>query len=196
MTFGKRQLVIAALVASLGAAVYLNWQFSGSSPAVETQTPAQSSRSSDSSLGKTTYVNTTPSQQSSKAVSEETSSEESSDKESAGAFDKERKKRARANAEALEVLTDTIESAGTSEQAKKDAVAASEALAKAVKVTGDLENMIAQKGFEDVYVSINNDSCAVAVKGGELTDEALLAIRDMVNRQAGISFDRITVSCC
>ena len=30
MTFGKRQLVIASLVVALGAAVYLNWQFSDS----------------------------------------------------------------------------------------------------------------------------------------------------------------------
>ena len=28
MAFGKRQLVLAALVAALGAAVYLNWKFS------------------------------------------------------------------------------------------------------------------------------------------------------------------------
>ena len=28
MAFGKRQLVLAALVVALGAAVYLNWQFS------------------------------------------------------------------------------------------------------------------------------------------------------------------------
>ena len=29
MKFGKRQLVLAALVVALGAAVYLNWQFAG-----------------------------------------------------------------------------------------------------------------------------------------------------------------------
>ena len=29
MAFGKRQLVLAALVVALGAAVYLNWQFTG-----------------------------------------------------------------------------------------------------------------------------------------------------------------------
>ena len=32
MTFGKRQLMIGALVAALGTAVYLNWQFSGVQP--------------------------------------------------------------------------------------------------------------------------------------------------------------------
>lgn len=195
MTFGKRQLVIAALVASLGAAVYLNWQFSGNAPAVETQTEAQSSRASDSSLGKTTYVNTTPTEQSSKQTSsQESSRSETSQSSSTGAFDNERKKRAKADAEALEVLSDIIESASNGEQAKKDAVAASEALAAAIKVTADLENMIAMKGFDDVYVAVNNDSCTVTVKGGELTEENLLSIRDLVNRQAGISFDKITVS--
>ena len=35
MTFGKRQLVIASLVVALGAAVYLNWQFSEPQELVE-----------------------------------------------------------------------------------------------------------------------------------------------------------------
>ncbi|MFR1479586.1 MAG: hypothetical protein ACLSB9_29800 [Hydrogeniiclostridium mannosilyticum] len=29
MGFGKRQLILAALVVALGTAVYLNWQFTG-----------------------------------------------------------------------------------------------------------------------------------------------------------------------
>ena len=56
MTFGKRQLVIAAMVTALGTAVYLNWQFSGVEPVSVNDTP--SSISTSKQLGQTTYVNT------------------------------------------------------------------------------------------------------------------------------------------
>ncbi len=56
MTFGKRQLLIAAMVAALGTAVYLNWQFSGVEP-VSVNDDKQSV-SVSKQLGQTTYVNT------------------------------------------------------------------------------------------------------------------------------------------
>ena len=37
MGIGKRQLVLAALVVALGAAVYLNWQFSGDNQLLTTE---------------------------------------------------------------------------------------------------------------------------------------------------------------
>ena len=56
MTFGKRQLMIGALVAALGTAVYLNWQFSGVQP-VSVSGEGESS-SILKQLGQTTDVNT------------------------------------------------------------------------------------------------------------------------------------------
>ena len=56
MAFGKRQLVLAALVVALGAAVYLNWQFSDNKDLVATGTTA-----SNKELGQAQYVNTLPS---------------------------------------------------------------------------------------------------------------------------------------
>ena len=56
MTFGKRQLMIGALVAALGTAVYLNWQFSGVQPV--SVSGADESSSISKQLGQTTYVNT------------------------------------------------------------------------------------------------------------------------------------------
>ena len=52
MGFKKRQLVLAALVVSLGAAVYLNWQFSGTNDIIATGTSQ-----SDKELGETQLVN-------------------------------------------------------------------------------------------------------------------------------------------
>ena len=195
MTFGKRQLVIASLVVALGAAVYLNWQFSGTTPVSTTG----SEESTVKQLGQTTYVNTEISSvqtdnSSIPASSSKTSGTEKSKLADEGAFADDREKRSKSNAEALEALNDIVEAASSSEAAKKEAVAAVERMAKLIKSQTDLEGQIKAKGFKDVMVSVNNGQCAVSVNGRELDEALVIAIRDLVNRQTGIDFDKITVS--
>ncbi len=200
MTFGKRQLVIAALVVALGAAVYLNWQFSGNDPAAV----AGTEESSTKQLGQTTYVNTeVTSSGSSKSESKNEESSKTTDKtkpaaaedaDISGHFADERTKRSQSDAKAVETLSDIIEAASSSENAKKEAVAAAEELASNIKAQSDIESEIKSKGFEDAFVSINNNSCNVLVYGGKLDDASAIAIKDIVNRQAGTAFDKITVS--
>ncbi len=202
MTFGKRQLVIAALVAALGAAVYLNWQFTGNAPIAG----ADTQETGEKQLGQTTYVNTEIGgedqdlPQSSKTessivmtdkikpVSAQGSSVDS------GHFASERVKRTQSNAKAAETLADIVESASSSDAAKKEAVASAEKLAMMIKAQSDIESGIKAKGFEDAFVSVNNGSCSVMVYGGKLDDASAIAIKDLVNRQAGISFEKITVA--
>ncbi|MBQ8133977.1 MAG: SpoIIIAH-like family protein [Clostridia bacterium] len=211
MTFGKRQLVIASLVVALGAAVYLNWQFSSTEPitAVDTE------ESSVKQLGQTTYVNTevstteTSSKESSKSESSKASSATKKDDSKSetstkavnaeqgsdsGHFAAEREKRNDSDAKAVEALTDVIEAASSSESAKKEAVKAAEKLAANIKAQSDIENEVKSKGFDDVFAAINNENCNVTVYGGTLDDAAAISIKDIVNRQAGISFDKITVA--
>lgn len=201
MTFGKRQLVIASLVVALGAAVYLNWQFSGSTPV----SVAGAEESSSKQLGQTTYVNTelSSSEYSSSDPSKENSSSDNtkaaqanagSETSDSGHFADERTERNKSNATAAEALSDIVESASSSEAAKKEAVAASEKLARSIKAQSDIEGQIKSKGFEDAFVSINNDTCIVSVYGKELDDASAIVVKDIVNRQTGIGFDKITVS--
>ena len=194
MTFGKRQLVIAAMVVALGAAVYLNWQFSGIEPVSVTS----SEESSSKQLGQTTYVNTELKNE------EESKKAELTDKTKAvnadeskiksGRFSDERAKRTASNTEATEALTDILESASSSEAAKKDVVTAAERLAKIIKAEGDIENEIRLKGFEDAFVSVNNGSCSVYVYNGKLNDSTAIVIKDIVNRQLGTAYEKITVA--
>ena len=199
MTFGKRQLVIAALVVALGAAVYLNWQFSGVQPVTVSDADSEISKQ----LGQTTYVNTEISD-----ISEisETTSENSSvavdtsvvnstlSKEQQEYFANERIKRSQSQEKAIESLSDIIESATSSETAKQEAVKSAEALALAIKAESDIESEIKTKGFDDCLVSINNDSCSVIVPKGKLTDATAISIKDIIVRQGGIDFDKITIS--
>ena len=202
MTFGKRQLVIASLVAALGAAVYLNWQFSDGSSLESAETEASSAKQ----LGQTTYVNTELN--SSEYISKPETSSVVSRSESSGTvkskavnaevkndyFSDEKDKRNQSNEKAIESLTDIIESASSDETAKKDAVSSAKEMAENIKLQTDIENEVKTKGFDDAYVVINNGSCSVTVYGGKLDDSSALMIKDVVNRQAEIDFGKITVS--
>lgn len=211
MTFGKRQVVIAAMVVALGAAVYLNWQFSGNNPVEVTDS---SSVSSTKQLGQTTYVNTeisdeevsvssdksSNSSQSSKnensadktAASSEVSS--SLTKEQSDFFAGEREKCDKNREKSVESLSEIIESASSSESAKQEAVKSAEKLAQTIKAEGDIETEIKSKGFEECIVSINNNACTVIVNKGMLTDATAITVKDIVNRQGNIEFDKITIT--
>lgn len=199
MTFGKRQLVIAALVVALGAAVYLNWQFSGVQPVTVTDTESETAKQ----LGQTTYVNT---EVSNSSDTSETTSENSSVEANTSAtgstlsreqqeyFANERINRSQSQEKAIESLSDIIESASSSESAKQDAVKSAEKLALAIKAESNIESEIKTKGFADCLVSINNDSCSVIVPKGKLDDATAISIKDIVVRQGGIEYDKITIS--
>jgi len=205
MTFGKRQLMVAAMVAALGTAVYLNWQFSGVEPV--SVTDSQPSESVSKNLGQTTYVNTevsgakseksevSKSESSKKEKAKETVQEVSSvlTKEQQEYFSSERVKRAQSQDKAQEGLEDIIEGS-TSETAKKDALKIAERLANTIKAEGDIEAEIKTKGFAECLVMINNGSCTVIVAKGNLNEATAVTIKDIVVRQAGIEFDRITVT--
>ena len=205
MTFGKRQLVIASLVVALGAAVYLNWQFSDS----ENIIAAENESSSAKQLGQTTYVNTelsasevskTETSAASEKQTKETSGQTSQTAKKVNAevdnghFAAERSKREKSNEKSIESLTDVIEAASADESAKKEAVKTAEKLSTYIKAQTDIENEIKTRGFEDVLVIINNENCIVSVYGGKLDEASAISIKDIVNRQTGINFDKITVS--
>ena len=214
MTFGKRQLVIAAMVTALGTAVYLNWQFSGVEPVSVNDTP--SSISTSKQLGQTTYVNTEVSnaesskkpESCSKTASSKTEKETQSSKvkqtvsenksnltkEQQEYFSSERAKRSQSQDKATEALTDIIESASSSETAKNDALKIAEKLADNIKAESDIEAEIKTKGFAECLVSINNNNCTVIVSKGNLNEATAITVKDIVYRHANIDFDKITVT--
>lgn len=202
MKFGKRQLVIASLVVALGTAVYLNWQFSENS-AINI---VDDSENNYKKIGQTTYVNTeinnpkigelSSLSESSTSKFTDTTKAVNSDSFSTdtGHFASERSKRDQNNTKAVEMLSDIIESASSTESSKKEAVSAADKLAKVIKAESDIESEIKLKGFEDAFVAINNDTCNISIFGGTLDDDAAIVIKDIVNRQAGINFDKIIVA--
>ncbi len=215
MTFGKRQLLVGALVVALGAAVYLNWQFSSTQPEMVSETAASDTKE----LGQTVYVNTEVSGQTAQKdttdkKADTTAASSASDKakdekkaaqataaevsmassEQQDFFVQERQNRQTAREKSLDALTDLVQAADTSENAKKEAAAAAEKLAAAVKAESDIEAEIKTKGFSDCLVSLNNGNCTVIVPAEPLNEATAVTIKDIVNRQAGIDFDKITIT--
>lgn len=190
MAIGKRQLVLAALVVALGAAVYLNWQFSGGDLLA-----ANASPSSDKELGQAQLVNGSAMESSSDAVTTgvsagEGSGSSASDPASSGSavdtFAQARLDRQKARDEAVELLEKVLNDAETSESAKKDAVAQAALVAQNILKENNMESLIKAKGFADCVVFLQNEECSVVVKVEESVPENAVIIKDIVTGQSGI----------
>lgn len=218
MTFGKRQLIIGALVAALGAAVYLNWQFSGAQPVAVSENSESSV--SAKQLGQTTYVNTEISGvevSDEKSVSDKSDSDEhasgndesksTADVKAAASenysgltaeqsdfFESERAKRDEIQTKAMSDLTELVKASDGTENAKAEAVKSADSLASIIKMQGDIETEIKTKGFSECIVSINNSACTVIVPKDGLNEATAVTIKDIVNRNSSIDFDKTTIT--
>ncbi len=205
MKFGKRELVLSALVVSLGAAVYINWQFNENSDALNADTD-------NSELGVAQYVNATVSSQSSsssdsaetsatsKSSSSSTSSAASSSESTSSLSDTEeyfaraRLERQQTQDELLELAQDTVEAADGSTTAKAAAVEQLNKLSDIIQQQTNIESLVIAKGFTDCVAFIQDNECSVVVTGQELKSDNLIAIKDIVMAQTGLSFDEISIT--
>lgn len=184
MSFGKRQLVLAALVVALGAAVYLNWQFTGDNAALT----ATSTLSSEKNVGEAQLVNASASSGESSESSSGTSSKASEDW-----FADAKLSRQKARDESVELLEKVLEDAGESAEAKKEAVAKSAEIAQNILKENNIESLIRAKGFGDCVVFIQNGECSVVIKGGKSVENGSVIIKDIVMGQADIEYDKIKI---
>ncbi len=56
------------------------------------------------------------------------------------------------------------------------------------------ESMIEAKGFNEVYVRIDDDTVDVVVDKAELTDAEIAQIEDIIKRKTGVSADKIRIT--
>ena len=192
MAFGKRQLVLAALVVALGAAVYLNWQFSDNRDLLATNTVT----SSQKELGEAQYVNNSVSggDVSSGSDSSDTSSMQDDvssgvSSSASGYFANARLTREKSRDEAADLIKDILQGVDASDDAKKEALNQAAAIAQNM----EQENLIKAKGFADCVAFIQNGECSVVVASEGLLDSEAITIKDIVAGQTGISFDKIKI---
>ena len=56
------------------------------------------------------------------------------------------------------------------------------------------ENLIKNKGFEDVVIFVNGESISVIIKGEEITPEQIAQIQNIVSRELSAEVDNIHIS--
>lgn len=198
MTMGKRQLVLAALVVALGAAVYLNWQFSGNNQLPVTDAAADVS---NRTLGEAQLVEGSavsgaakPSATSSPASS--VSSAPSAAKENTGAatyFSEANLSRRKARDEATELALKVLKDAESNDAAKKEAAAKAGEITENMVKESNIENLIKAKGFSDCLVFLQNSECSVVVKTKDSSPNNAVMIKDIVAGQSGVAYDKIKI---
>ncbi len=208
MAMGKRQLVLAALVVALGAAVYLNLVFNGNNnqlPATQAIASGGVASNAGRQLGQTLMVGGS-------AVSGKTSSTKGKSASSVSSkgsaskavvataatdnwFSQEKLTRQKAQDEAKEEIEKVLTStASTSPVVEKDAVAKAAVLTQNIIKQADLETLIKAKGYPDCIVTLGNSQCSVVVKTKQNSQNDAVVIQDIVSRQTGLAFDKIAIT--
>ena len=186
MKFHKRQLILASLVVALGAAVYLNWQFSDTH---EFDAPDVIETAHE--LGEARYVNTSKISESPESIA---TPPDSSSPQTKKFFAEASSNRQKAHDQATEKLKSLIDSQNVDEEIKKEILKMSEELAKNIEQESNIENLIKAKGFGDCIAFIQNGECSIIVSPGNLKENTAIVIKDIVTGQSGIKSDKIKIT--
>ena len=104
-----------------------------------------------------------------------------------GYFSATQVSRQRARDEALEVLQSVVDSESADEATKTEALLEISELARAMEAEDNIETLIMAKGFAQCVAVINGDTCSVVVSGGELQQNQISQINEIVYEQTGIA---------
>lgn len=191
MNLGKRQLVLATLVVALGAAVYLNWQFS------DDRLLVTDTLNSEKELGTAQLVSgslTQPEEGAETSAAAEPEQEAvAANAEVSAYFTEARLSRQKARDSAVELLEEVLESVESDEEARKEALEKAAALAENVVQESNIENLIKAKGFSDCVVFLENGECSVVVQTDGLLPNEAIAIKDIIGGQSGVAYDKIKI---
>ena len=178
MKFKKQHIIAAALVLSLGAAVYLNWQFSG--------TPLISSTSKE--LGAAKYVNNQAT-----ATADETAEASATELTPEAKLARAKTERTQAQDKALKSAENVLSLSDSSEEAKEEAVEAANAIQQRIIAQSNIEGILSAKGFPSAVCYISDNGCTVSVLKSELKDDSPLIIKEVIISQCDVEFNNIVI---
>ncbi len=168
---GKRNLVVAASVLLIGAAVLLNFLlFTGTNGSGYDGYDQPSGNISDTPSGNDTPTDNTNTYFSATQVS-----------------------RQRARDEALEVLQAVVDNVEASETVKNEALAGISAIADEIQKEANIESLITAKGFEHCVAVLNGDTISIIVSADTLQPAQLAQINSIVYEQTGIKPVGVTI---
>lgn len=178
MILGKRHIILAALVLSLGIAVYLNWVYSASDGDFVAEETAASTEAKN--YGDSKYVNLDGEEIQVVANSEY--------------FNEARVNRTKKRDEAVDTIKKMFKNAELTETEKTALAVQATAIAQAIETEGTVENLIKAKGYEDCMVYLAEDKAEVVVKAAGLAKEDVAKIKDIVLAHTSVSVENISIS--
>lgn len=187
MKIKKRHVVLASLVVALSAAVYLNWQLSGTDSLSVSDTAKE--------LGSASYVNSniTASSDESAVNATQTSENTSLTAEQYEYFATARSEREKTQDEVITLAKQVLELADSSEEAKEEAAEQLSKLEDVVLSQNRIETTLKAKGFSDCICSLSDTSCTVIVPVNEMQENSSLIIKDCVDEVADLPFENISI---
>ena len=93
-----------------------------------------------------------------------------------------------------ESLMAIVNNEALSEEAKKEAVNKLVEMTDIAEKEANAEMLLEAKGFTNVVVSINENSCDVVLDMGEVTDAKRAQVEDIVKRKTGVTADKIVIT--
>lgn len=189
MIFKKRQVLMAALVVALGAAVFVNWYYTKQPQTVQTNSPVSSTHQNTENQEAATAGNLGDAQ----FVSGTLPSSENKTTDEPEYFVQAKLDRTVAHDKAKETLQQTIDSSTADAESKKAASEALEKLSANIKKETDTENLIKAKISSGCVVVIDNGKAQVIVEKGKLNDTVVLQIKEIVIQQTGFTVENITI---
>ena len=173
MIIKRRQLILATLVVALGAAVFVNWYYTGSnSLAPDTETTAIDYVQN---LGEAKYVNAEV-------------------ENGADYFEQMRYNRKKSNDEALDKLNTLLGSAAAGTAEAKSIAEQIDNLTNNIKTEDSLVTLITAKTGGECVVMITDGATQIVVQKGILNDDTALQIMDIITRNTELDPTKVTMS--
>lgn len=167
----RRQLILATLIIALGAAVFVNWYYTGDDKVTpsgdETEEYVQN-------LGEAKYVNATG--------------------ENNDYFAEAKLQRDKTNDDALDKLNDSLKNAAAGTEEAETISASINALTSQIKAEKDLETLITGKLDCESLVIIKGDSAQIVVEKGVLNETSALQIMDAVTSNTALDPTKVSIS--
>lgn len=156
-----------------------------------------SSETNDVNIGDVELVNTEPINEAGVVPNDELNEEKIEEKKeepSDNYFEETKIERDRMYSEMLETYQKIINSSDTPSDQRAIAVQEISNITKTKNGIMIAENLIKNKGFENVVILINNNIVSVVVKSSNLNKEQISKIQNIVERELGVKISNINIS--
>lgn len=187
MSVWKRNVVVAAIVLFVGAAVYLNWSYNNQA------TDGDKTGDTGKILGQASLVNGTEDEDALPSAGSDGGDGQGQAR--TGYFATARLNRQQARDSALELLQQAAADENADQAMVDEANASIQTMAAYTMSEAQVENLVTAKGYGDCvcFISDNSVSVVVSATAEGLSENDIAKIVEIVMKETGLSADRIKI---